>query len=267
VLSTPLHHKPIVYGSPAADWAFWTLVALHVLAACVAPVAAAVAFATIKGGRVHLASGRWFARSMLALATTGIAIDLVRLCSHVQENHTKYAGFGMPSSFPARLGFLYAAFCVLYLLRESTPPRGLRPGASSGSLPAILIAAAAVLVAVVVARYNPWTGALWMIVTLAPAVLWTARAPRADRRSAAVRHGATMAVLAGFAWWGALQGFGPAIAIALRGDDPSTQPYVGNLPGHFSPFFFLFFVGWAPPFALGVALARRIARRRAATAG
>ena len=64
-----------------------------------------------------------FVWSMAAVAITGIGIDLARLCFHVAENHTKYAGYSMPSSYPARIGFLYAGVCVLYLLREAAGPR------------------------------------------------------------------------------------------------------------------------------------------------
>jgi len=36
-----------------------------------------------------------------------------------------------------------------------------------------------------------------------------------------VQHGFGMSALAAFSWWGALQGFGPAIAIAIKGLDRS----------------------------------------------
>ena len=94
--ATPLHHKPIVYGSTAA------------------------------------------------VAITGIGIDLARLCFHVAENHTKYAGYSMPSSYRARIAFLYAGVCVLYLLREAVGPRvfgeehatraGCYPGEVAGTI-------------------------------------------------------------------------------------------------------------------------------------
>ncbi len=120
--ATPLHHKPIVYGSTAANLLFFAAVVAHVLPAIVAPVAAIAALASRKGGALHVRAGQLFVWSMAAVAITGIGIDLARLCFHVAENHTKYAGYSMPSSYPARIGFLYAGLCVLYLLREWPVP-------------------------------------------------------------------------------------------------------------------------------------------------
>src|SRR5689334_14076997 len=124
--STPLHHKPIVYGSAAFDLAFLVLTVLHFVPAAIAPVASIVAFATKKGGALHLRSGWWFVKSMWVVATTGIVIDVIRLAFYVDENHTTYSGYSRPSTYPARLGFLYAGICVLWLLRESTPPHAFR---------------------------------------------------------------------------------------------------------------------------------------------
>jgi hypothetical protein len=53
-----------------------------------------------------------------------------------------------------------------------------------------------------------------------------------------------------------------AIAIALKGDDLSTNAYVGNQPGSFSPAFFLFLVGWAPFFLLAAYLICRFTKLR-----
>ncbi len=36
---------------------------------------------------------------------------------------TKYAGYTMPSTYPARLGLLFVGLCLLYILREVMPPR------------------------------------------------------------------------------------------------------------------------------------------------
>jgi len=269
---TPLHHKPIAYGSTTANALFWALVLLHVLPAVVAPVSAIVAFAARKGGARHLAAGRWFVRSMAAVAVTGMVIDLLRLTVHVQENHTKYASAGMPSSYPARLGFLYAGLCVLYLLREAAPPNVWRwaraaPDALSRWLPRGLLVAGVALTALVVLRYNPWTGALWMIVTFAILVAFVARARRrlADRPAAVGHHRVGMAFLAAFSWWGALQGFGPGIGVALGGVDRSVTPYVGDRPGPFTLAIVFFLIGWAPCFLVAAALVRRF-RLRAARA-
>lgn len=273
MLPTPLLHKPIAYGSDLANWAVWLLIMVHLLPALVAPIAAIVAFATKKGSRLHLAAGRWFVRSMAAVASTGIVIDVIRMSFCVEENHTKYAGYSMPSSYPARLGFLYVAVCVLYLLAESTPPSVFRLRASSDArrvwlAPTALLAAGFGLILLVALRYNPWTGALWMIFTFMPIVYLAARGrSRVTQRAGGVaQHRFGMALLAAFSWWGALQGFGPAIGIAVKGDDPSTAPYVGNQPGNFSPTIFFFLVSWGPLFALGAFLIRRFRRLAAARA-
>lgn len=68
--------------------------------------------------------------------------------------------------------------------------------------------------------------------------------------------------LAAFSWWGALQGFGPAIAIAIQGDAPSTRAYLGNQPGSFSPAFLFFLASWAPFFVLAAYLIRYFTKLR-----
>src|SRR5262245_27060862 len=109
--STFLLHKPVAYGSPIANLAFLVLLPLHIVPATLAPVAGIVALATKKGSKSHVRWGRVFVRSMVAVAISGIALDVIRLSFFVKENHTKYAGYSMPSSYPARLGFLFAALC------------------------------------------------------------------------------------------------------------------------------------------------------------
>jgi hypothetical protein len=269
---TPLHHKPIVYGSVTANALFWALVVLHVVPGLIAPISAIVAFATKKGGKLHLASGRWFVRSMAGVALTGIVLDLIRLTAYVDENHTKYTSAAMPSSYPARLGFLYAAMCILYMLREAAPPNVFRwakaaPDWLAVWAPRVLVATAAAFVALIAVRYNPWTGALWMVVTFGvlAAFVGRARAKIGDRAGSVAHHRFGMAFLAAFSWWGALQGFGPGIAVALRGVDRSVTPYVGDRPGPFSLAIVFFLVGWAPLFLVGAALVRRF-RLRAARA-
>ncbi len=259
MLSTPLHHKPIVYGSAIADMVFFAFVVIHVLPSIVAPVAAVVAFAAKKGGRLHIRAGKTFVWSMAAVAVTGIAIVLVRLFVYYDENHTKYAGHSMPSTIPARLGFLFAGLCVLYLLRVATPPRGFSKMPAGGNLvvPGLLLALGVGLSLLVILRFNPWSGALWMIWTFSALVVLGARA------SGVARHRFGMSFLAAFSWWGALQGFGPAIGHAIKGVDQSTTPYVGDRPGPFTPFFFLFLVGWGLPFLLGAYFVRRFRLQRA----
>ena len=265
IWATPLHHKPIAYGSTAANLVFFAAVVAHVLPAVIAPLAAIVALATRKGGTVHVRAGRVFVWSMAAVAITGIAVDLARLAFHVGENHTKYAGTSMPSSYPARLGFLFAGACVLYLLREVAPPRAFRARTQPARGAAFALFALGVgFAALIVTRYNPWTGALWMIATFCAVLLLFARGPLAQAPDAAARvarHRVGMIVLAAFSWWGALQGFGPAIAMRLHGPDLSTAPYRGATPGPFTPLFWMFLATWAPAFLLGGYLVRRLRTR------
>ncbi len=266
--STFLLHKPISYGSDFANSLFLMVLFIHIITAVIAPIAAIVAFSARKGCKLHQRSGRYFTYSMVLLTVTGILLDIVRLCFYTVENHTKYAGFSMPSTYPARLGFLFVGVCVLYVLREVTPPRifNRQPGAQSNSfLPSLLIVTGLCLIAIITFRLNPWTGALWMIWTFILILIVMARTPSSSlnkREADVVRHRFGTSCLAAFSWWGALQGFGPAIFILINGDDPSTTAYVGNQPGPFSPSFFLFFVSWAPFFLLAANLIRHYAKLR-----
>ncbi len=261
--STFLLHKPVSYGSALANALFLIVLLLHIVGAAIAPISAVVAFTAGKGSKSHKRAGQLFAGSMIIVALTGIILDIVRLCFFVAENHTKYAGYSMPSSYPARLGFLFVGLCILYILREVTPPRVFRRQSgevADRALPALLVITGLALTAIIMLRLNPWTGALWMIWTFILIVIVMARTTSAsyhNRATAVAQHRFGMSCLAAFSWWGALQGFGPAIALSITGDDPSTSAYLGNQPGSFSPAFFLFLVGWAPFFFLAAYLIRR----------
>lgn len=262
MFSTPLHDKPIVYGSALANGLFFALVVLHILPALIAPISAIVALATRKGARLHLRAGKYFVRSMTALALTGIGLDVVRLTSHYRENHTKYVGDSMPSTIPARLAFLYAALVVLWVLWGVTPPRVFvraAAGARELVLPALLLAFGAALSLLIALRLNPWNGSLWMIGSFSALVVVEARAraKASDRADGVARHRVGMTFLGAFSWWGALQGFGPAIAIAIKGPDLSSAPYVGDRPGPYAPYFLLFLIGWVPLLALAGFFVRR----------
>lgn len=262
---TPLLDKPVIYGSDLADAAFLALVVVHALFGGTAVVSGVVALAAKKGRRVHLAWGKAFVRLMVATALSGIALDVVRLSFFFTENHTKYAGSGMPSSIPARIAFLFAALCILYLARIGAHPRvfARRPAPLAPwerSLPWGLLLVGVGMAAIVIARFNPWTGALWMIATFMAAVALTTRV------EGVARHRLSMLFLGAFSWWGALQGFGPAIGRALAGDDLSTDAYTGHLPGGFSPAFFAFLIPWTPAFLAAAVMYRRFAKRRTARA-
>jgi hypothetical protein len=266
--STFLLHKPVIYGSALANNIFLTILFLHILAGAIAPITAIVAITARGGSKSHMRFGRWFAGSMVIVALTGIVLDVVRLCWFVAENHTKYAGYSMPSTYPARLGFLFVGLCILYILRETMPPRVFHRSSSQMAdrvMPSLLVATGLGLTLIIALRLNPWTGALWMIWTfllIVIVIVRTTSASTQNRATAVVRHRLGMSCLAAFSWWGALQGFGPAIAIMLQGDDPSTRAYMGNQPGPFSPAFFLFLISWAPFFLLATYLIRRSTRLR-----
>lgn len=192
---------------------------------------------------------------MVTLALTGILLDVVRLSFFLSENHTKYAGLSMPSSYPARISFLFAALCTLYLLSEARTPR--KPAVASGALvllPGLLLVLGGALTALIVVRFNPWTGALWMIWTfmLLVGVCARYRLRRLEARAGLSRHKMIMGLLGGFSWWGALQGFGPAIGIAFVGVNRSMEPYRGDQPGPFSPSFLVYLLVWALPFLVAL---------------
>ncbi|WP_315790430.1 hypothetical protein [Fischerella sp. JS2] len=266
--STFLLHKPVSYGSSFANSLFLMMLLFHIIAGAIAPLSAIVAFTARKGSKLHVRSGRFFAWSMVIVALTGIILDVVRLCFFVKENHTKYAGYTMPSTYPARLGFLFVGLCILYILREVTPPRVFRRQSRKTAVtvvPSLLVVTGLVLTLIISLQLNPWTGALWMIWTFILIVIVMARTTSSlDNNHArdVARHRFGMSCLAAFSWWGVLQGFGPAITIALKGDDPSTSAYLGNQPGPFSPAFFFFLVGWAPFFFLAAYLIRRFTKLR-----
>src|SRR6188508_460466 len=166
--TTFLQHKPVDYGSPLANALFLALLALHILPATLAPIASIVAFASKKGAARHVKAGKVFLWSMVAAALSGIVLDVIRLSSYVTANHTKYEGAGMPSSYPARLAFLYAGFSVLYIAWEGMPPRVFRAAAPAGpwrlfGVPALLVAVGFAVAGIIVLQLNPWTGALWMV--------------------------------------------------------------------------------------------------------
>jgi hypothetical protein len=271
ILSTPLHDKPIVYGSALANGLFLVLVIVHIIPAFIAPISAIAALVARKGGKLHVLSGKYFVRSMTMLAITGILIDVVRLGWHYRENHSKYVGDSMPSTIPARLSFLFAALAVLWVLRGVTPPRVFRPTpASRGQLltmPALLLAFGAALSGLIILRFSPWNGSLTMITSFCVLIVVEARSRlKAEGRADGVaRHRIGMTFLGAFSWWGALQGFGPAIGHAVKGPDMSTTPYVGDQPGPYANYFVFFLVGWVPILAIGAFLIRRY-RLRAASA-
>ncbi|MEC7526485.1 MAG: hypothetical protein VYE22_41795 [Myxococcota bacterium] len=257
---TALLHKPVDYGSDAADLAFVLAVGVHAAIAGAAVVAGVIALLARKGGPAHRRVGAAFLWGMGAAAVTGIGVDLVRLLVRFEANHVAHAGLGMPSSIPARLAFLHAALCVLFFVRRGWAAFARRRAHPAERLVGPSLAGLGALAAIaIVLRFDPWTGALWMIATFSVAAALSSRLTRAPRE---VEHRFHLLFLAAFSWWGAAQGFGPALQIALSGVGP-VAPYVGDRPGPFTPAFFGFLALWLPAFALAGWLGLR-ARRAAA---
>jgi hypothetical protein len=269
---TLLLHKPIDYGSVAADTSFKLAVIAHAATALVAPVAGVVAMCATKGRKLHVRAGIVFVWAMVATAATGVLIDGVRLFVRYQHNHTGVDGMALPSTIPARLAFLFAGFGVVYLAllagRRAVLHVRTRPaGPATWIVPAAFVAAALALTAYYVARLDPWSGALWMIWTFVAAVVVAAglrRRQATDAEAGIARHRFAMLFLFAFAIWGAQQGFGPAIAVAIKGTAGPAKLYTGDQPGGFSLRFAIYFALWSPWFIGALFAARRFARRRAA---
>lgn len=141
----------------------------------------------------------------------------------VEETHQKHTGYTMPGSYPARLSFLYAGLCVIFILREASPPRAFRSTLASGACQAVataLLIAGSRIGAFTMMTLNPWTGSLWMIGTCILMIMLfstvQSRALQMASEGLTVRQ-TGMSCIAAFCWWGALQGFVPALLIAIRG--------------------------------------------------
>jgi|JYMV01.1.fsa_nt_gi hypothetical protein len=270
MLATPFQHKPVIYGSELNDLLFFNAISVHAVIALVALVSGVGALAVRKGSLVHLRFGRAFVISMYWTAVTGILLDVLRLAFYVEENHTKYLDYSMPSSYPARFAFLFAGLCVLYMIRQG----GLRTILSSvgpvfgwgdrlASLALIVLGVG--LSGLIYFRYNPWTGALWMIWTFLAILCFSVRMAEMGgwlgwRERNRALHRFHMIFLLVFCGWASLQGFGPAIALRLTGVDNSIPVYTGNQPGDYGPGFWWFLLAWAPVFLLGLYLLRRFSR-------
>jgi uncharacterized membrane protein len=126
---TLLLHKPVVYGSSAANFGFIAVLALHALTGAAAFFASIVALAAKKGQPRHILAGQVFVYSMVATAATGVGLDLVRLTVNVAENHIHYPDTFMPSTYAARFAFLFAALGVFYIARFQKPQRVRRSAA------------------------------------------------------------------------------------------------------------------------------------------
>jgi len=267
---TPILHKPVSYGGEIANLLFNSVVVLHVVLAVAAVVAGLCALVLRKGGRGHVQSGRVFLYSMAGAVVAGIGLDWVRLTFFVTENHTAYPGAGMPSTYPARLAFIFAGICILYMLYRTTPQTSLRQGQAGARMlvvwiPALLAGAGIGLTAVIVKALNPWTGGLWIIWTFMALVLGTAyfRYWGMDSREGRVDlHRFAMIALAAFSWWGAWQGFRPAVVRMLGMGAEAAAVYTGDQPGEYSTRFWWFLLYWLPWFVVGGLLTFYFKQRR-----
>ncbi|MBV1869629.1 MAG: hypothetical protein KUG76_01880 [Gammaproteobacteria bacterium] len=266
---TPILHKPVTYGSDLADWGFLGLIIIHLLPALIALGAGLLALNRPKGKEKHIEWGMVFVWAMIATAVTGILLDAIRLAFFVDENHQKYTDFGMPSTYPARIAFLYAAVCIIYLAKVASHPLNLcrqtNPDIKNRHrwIPVSLFIIGVGLSGLIVTVYNPWTGALWMIWTFMLLVFITGLLPRITPNIADFgvhQHRVSILSLAAFSWWGALQGFGPGLVIAIMGVDNSSTDYEGNLPGDFSLQFLYFLLAWLPFCLIALYLIRHFKR-------
>lgn len=260
--STPLLKKPVIYGSELADISFVILIILHILPALLVFISGIVALIKTKGSKEHIFWGKVFIISMIATASSGILLDIIRLSFFIEENHTKYIDHSMPSTFPARFAFLYAGFCIFYLIKISLNPGKLNfsphtTPSPNPLYPGILFFSGIYLTWIIYSSYNPWTGALWIIWTFMCLVIATGFLPYINQNSILKQtqlHRIGMLSMISFSWWGAFQGFGPAIGIRIFGVNNSISTYTGNLPGYYSHSFFFFLLPWLFFFSLGVCI-------------
>ncbi|PCJ11307.1 MAG: hypothetical protein COB04_19325 [Gammaproteobacteria bacterium] len=264
MIDTPLLHKAVEHGSSLANYSFNGVIIFHSLFALLAVVSGVIALWHRKGRLDHKRAGQIFVIGMLVTAISGVLLDVVRLSFFVEQNHTKYPGFSMPTSYPARFSFLYVAFSFLYVFSfsgagfmQSKSVRGLRLRRffSSSAYGIFLVVTGLFTVLLIYQYYNPWTGALWMIWTFIGLVifnLWMrmTHGQSIDRKIRVFQHRTNMLALVSFSVWGAAQSFGVAIIIALNGVNNLEVPYTGNLPGDYAVSFWTFLMGWSF-FALG----------------
>lgn len=250
--------KPVAYGSAAANGAFLALIWLHVVGAAIVVGAVAGVMITRKGSFRHRQFGKAFLWATAAIVLSGVIVDLIRLIVFVEPNHTKYAALSMPSTYPARFAFLYAGLCIPVLLIWGRP--GLRAWRGEAfvmrffwPLVAGLGLIGLALTVVIFTRYNPWTGALWLIWAFMAMLAFMGAFQAGVARgflTAPIKHRFAMLAVAGFIIWGAIQGFVPAVDVHTNGVATGTGPYVGDQPGAYSPAFFGFLVWFLPPFAV-----------------
>lgn len=261
LFSTPLLHKPVFYGSSIFSLAFLSFVWLHIVFAILVPCGIVGAVVMKKGSALHLRFGKIFFFSIVGIVVSGVVIDLVRLLFYVEANHTKYSGFTMPNTYPARFSFLYASFCIVFLLLQVLPhpnrywKRSRAWVVERSWVSLVLSAIGLAITALIFVKYNPWTGALWMIwmFTLAMSIGWLISANiKSGWLLPVVQHRFNMLVLASFASWGLYQSFVPAYEIFVSGASIGTGPYSGNIPGAYTPRFIGFLREFVPFYFVGM---------------
>ncbi len=250
---TPLLRKPVIYGSEIADTSFIVVVIMHVVVCIPTVVAGLVALLLPKRSEAHLVAGKIFIVAIVATAITGVVLDIVRLGFFVSENHAKYPGAAMPSSYPARFAFTYAGLCIVYLVHQATPLNSRLtstfPWTAVG-----LVASGIAITGLIILRYNPWSGALWMIATFIGASAISGFLKQRSSHSYEDRlhlHRFTLLFLLAFSGWAVWQGFMPAYQHWQYGFADYGGTYRGNLPGEYSSRFIRFLFDWVRPFLLG----------------
>ena len=250
---TPLLRKPVIYGSEFADTSFIVVVIMHVVVCVPAVGAGLLALMLPKRSKAHLFAGKMFVVAIVATAITGVVLDIVRLGFFVAENHAKYPGAAMPSSYPARFAFTYAGLCILYLVHQATPLKA-RLTSTFPRAALVLVTGGIAIAGLIIVRYNPWSGALWMIATFIGASAISGFLKQRSSHSYEGRihlHRFTLLFLLTFSGWAAWQGFMPAFQHWQYGFVDYGGTYRGNLPGEFSSRFISFLYDWVRPFLLG----------------
>jgi hypothetical protein len=229
------------------------VVVLHTVAAVFSLLGGAGALAIPKKSKGHQILGRIFLLSLVVSAVTGLGLDIVRLTISTATNDVNYANATMPSTYPARLTFTYAGFCILYMVHQATPLNA-RPASRPPIVAIFLVLYGFATAGLIVYKFHLWSGALWMLSTfiVATTIVTFLKQQSSDSYKARIAlHRFTMIFLIAFSWWAGWTSFKPAYYYWQSGIGESVTPYTGNLPGEYTPHFKSFLNLWIKPFALG----------------
>jgi len=207
-------------------------------------------------------------------AVSGILIDSIRLSINVEQNHTKYVHYGMPSTYTARISFLYMAVSLLGILYQGVIGKRTKQINSWKErfllqlMPWLSIFLGVVLVIFTTIRYN-FTGSLWQYLTFGlihsiNAKYWYSNKEH-NFTERILHHQFNMISCASFGWWGAGQSFLLGIIEAITGISDSPSVYTGNQWRETSITEMLSFLGfWLAFFVPGIILWIWFRRKRLA---